>query len=87
VFDAARLFAQTEGLVVAPEAAHAVKGAIEEALLCKRTGEEKTIVFNNSGHGNFDLSSYDAYFDGQLIDYEYPEILVQEAMSRLPQVA
>ncbi|MDD3492732.1 MAG: TrpB-like pyridoxal phosphate-dependent enzyme [Candidatus Thermoplasmatota archaeon] len=84
VFEAAQLFAHTEGLVVAPEAAHAVKGAIDEALRCKKTGEEKTILFNNSGHGNFDLASYDAHLDGQLIDYEYPEELVREAMTRLP---
>jgi tryptophan synthase beta chain len=87
VFDAAQLFAHTEGLIVAPEAAHAVKGVVEEALICKKTGKDKTILFNNSGHGSFDLSSYDAYLDGQLVDYEYPESLVQEAMDRLPQLS
>lgn len=86
VFEAANIFAQTEGFIVAPEAAHAVKGAIDEALKCKKTGEEKTILFNNSGHGNFDMTSYDAYFNGLLINYEYPEALVREAMTRLPQI-
>ncbi|MGC9308816.1 MAG: TrpB-like pyridoxal phosphate-dependent enzyme, partial [Thermoplasmatota archaeon] len=79
-----QLFAQTEGFVVAPEAAHAVKAAIDEALCCKKTGEEKIIFFNNSGHGHFDLGAYDAYLDGQLIDYEYPVELVQKAMENLP---
>jgi len=87
VFEAAKIFAQTEGFIVAPEAAHAVKGAINEALKCKKTGEEKTILFNNSGHGNFDMTSYDAYFNGLLIDYEYPEALVREAMAHLPQIS
>ncbi len=84
VFKAAQLFAQTEGIVVAPEAAHAVKGAIDEALQCKQTGEEKTIFFNNSGHGHFDLGAYDAYLDGKLEDYEYPAELVRQAIETLP---
>jgi tryptophan synthase beta chain len=86
VFDAAVTFARQEGIIVAPEAAHAVKAAIDIALECKKTGEEKTIVFNNSGHGHFDLSSYEAYFSGQLLDYEYPESLIKEALGRLPKV-
>ncbi|MFO8133374.1 MAG: TrpB-like pyridoxal phosphate-dependent enzyme [Thermoplasmatota archaeon] len=84
VFKAAQLFARTEGHVVAPEATHAVKAAIDEALRCKKTGEEKTIFFNNSGHGHFDLGAYDAYLDGKLIDYEYPAELVRQAMETLP---
>jgi tryptophan synthase beta chain len=87
VFDAAVTFARQEGIIVAPEAAHAVKAAIDIALECRRTGEEKTIVFNNSGHGHFDLSSYEAYFAGSLLDYEYPESLIREALGRLPQVS
>jgi tryptophan synthase beta chain len=86
VFDAAVTFARQEGIIVAPEAAHAVKVAIDVALECRKTGEEKTIVFNNSGHGHFDLSSYEAYFGGQLLDYEYPESLITEALGRLPKV-
>jgi tryptophan synthase beta chain len=86
VFDAAVAFARTEGIIVAPEAAHAVKVTIDEAIRCRETGEAKTILFNNSGHGHFDLSSYDAYFAGKLIDYEYPVDLIKESLSRLPAV-
>ncbi|MFA7198829.1 MAG: TrpB-like pyridoxal phosphate-dependent enzyme [Methanoculleus sp.] len=84
VFEAAVTFARTEGIIVAPEAAHAVKAAIDEALRCRETGEEKVILFNNSGHGNFDFSSYEAYFAGRLVDYEYPAELIQESLGRLP---
>ena len=84
VFQAARTFAETEGFVVAPEAAHAVKGAIEAALECRKTGEEKTILFNNSGHGHFDLASYDAFLQGKLVDYEYPAELVKQSLEKLP---
>ena len=84
VFEAAVLFARTEGIIVAPEAAHAVKAAIDEALRCRETGEAKTILFNNSGHGNFDFSSYEAYFAGSLVDYEYPVELIKESLARLP---
>jgi len=84
VFSAAVQFARTEGIIVAPEAAHAVKAAIDEALRCRKTGEAKTILFSCSGHGNFDLSSYEAYFAGSLVDYEYPAELIKESLSRLP---
>lgn len=84
VFEAAVSFARTEGIVVAPEAAHAVKATIDEALHCRKTGEAKVILFNNSGHGNFDFSSYEAYFAGGLVDYEYPAELIRESLSRLP---
>jgi tryptophan synthase beta chain len=86
VFDAALLFARTEGFVIAPETAHCVKGAIDEALKCKETGEEKIILFNNSGHGHFDLSSYDAYFSSKLEDYEYPKELIEKSLADLPKV-
>ncbi len=85
-FQAATLFAQTEGFIVAPESAHAIRAVIDEALRCKRTGEEKVIVFNNSGHGNFDLAAYEAFFAQKLIDYSYPEQLVRKAMTDLPDV-
>jgi tryptophan synthase beta chain len=87
VFDAAKIFARTEGVIIAPETAHAVKATIDAALECRRTGEAKTILFNNSGHGYFDLSAYDAYFDGKLVDYEYPVDLIRESLSHLPKVA
>ncbi|MBN1194054.1 MAG: TrpB-like pyridoxal phosphate-dependent enzyme [Methanomicrobiaceae archaeon] len=86
VFDAAVAFARTEGIIVAPEAAHAVKAVIDVALDCRKTGEEKTIVFNNSGHGHFDLSSYESYFTGGLIDYEYPAELIRESLANLPKM-
>ncbi len=84
VFEAAQLFAQTEGIIIAPESAHAVKGAIEEALKCRKTGEEKVILFNNSGHGDFDLSAYDSFLHGKLEDYEYPADLIKESLAHLP---
>ncbi len=87
VFDAAVTFARTEGIVPAPESAHAIRGAIDEALKCKENGEKKVIVFNLSGHGHFDMGAYDAYFSGQLKDYEYPSEAVEKALSQLPQIA
>jgi tryptophan synthase beta chain len=86
VFDAAQTFARTEGFIVAPETSHAVKATIDCALKCRETGEAKTILFNCSGHGNFDMSAYDAYYAGQLIDYEYPDKLIKESLGRLPKV-
>jgi tryptophan synthase beta chain len=84
VFEAGRLFAKAEGFVVAPETTHAIKAVMDEALRCRETGEEKVILFNNSGHGHFDLGSWDSFLRGKLIDYEYPEELVREALAKLP---
>ncbi len=86
-FEAAVQFSKTEGILPAPESAHAIRVAIDEALKCKETGEKKVIAFNLSGHGHFDMSAYDAYHKGQLEDYEYPTELVEAAMRHLPQVA
>lgn len=83
VFEAAVLFSRTEGILPAPETAHAVKAAIDEALICKRTGEEKVICFNLSGHGYFDLSAYDEYLSGKMVDYEYPEKGIEKALEEL----
>jgi tryptophan synthase beta chain len=85
-FEAAELFARTEGLVLAPETAHCVKPAIDQALECKKTGEEKIILFNASGHGNFDMAAYDQYHEGKLPDYEYPAELVKQSLANLPKV-
>ena len=85
-FEAALLFARTEGLVPAPESAHAIRGAIIEAMDAKAKGEKKVILFNLSGHGNFDLSSYDAYLRGRLDDC-VPSFDTQEIRSHLPQVS
>lgn len=86
VFKAALTFAKAEGFLLAPETAHCVKATIDEALRCKRTGEEKVIFFANSGHGHFDLGAYDAYLRGKLIDYEYSPELVKEALAKVPKV-
>ncbi len=83
VFDAAKLFIQTEGIIPAPEPAHAIKAAIDEALRCKKTGEEKTILFLLCGHGYFDMQAYSDYFSGKLLPYEYPKEKVEEAMRKL----
>jgi tryptophan synthase beta chain len=71
-FEAAVLFARTEGIVPAPEASHAVRGAIDEALKAKEEGLERTILFLLSGHGHFDMAAYDAYFAHRLVEYELP---------------
>jgi tryptophan synthase beta chain len=86
VFEAATIFARSEGIIPAPESSHAIKPAIDEALRCKKTGEEKTILFNLSGHGHFDLGAYDAFNDGLLEDYEYPEELVKQSLAKLPKI-
>jgi tryptophan synthase beta chain len=85
-FEAGVLFAHTEGLLPAPESAHAIRAAIDEALIAKQTGEKKVILFNLSGHGNFDLAAYNAYNSGQLEDYDYPEEAISNIRERLPQV-
>ncbi len=84
VFEAALLFAQVEGIVPAPESAHGLKGAIEEAKRCKESGEKKTILLNLTGHGYFDLSAYDNYLSKKLEDYEYPATKIEEALTHLP---
>ena len=86
VFDAAKLFIQTEGIIPAPEPSHAIKGAIDEALRCKKTGEAKTILFVLCGHGYFDMAAYDEYFSGNLQPYEYPAEKVEESMKKLHQL-
>ena len=78
IFEAARTLARTEGLITAPETAHAVKCAIDEALACKKTGEAKVIAFNNSGHGLLDLSAYEAFQAGKLTDFEPVKIDVPQ---------
>jgi len=86
VFEAAVTFAKAEGIIAAPEAAHAIKATIDEALKCKESGEKKVIAFNLSGHGHFDMGAYDDYIAGKLQDYAYPVEAVKEALSELPQV-
>ncbi len=86
VFDAAVQFARTEGIIPAPESAHAIRAAIDEALAAREAGERRVILFNLSGHGHFDLGAYDRYFAGELEDYAYPAEKVREAMQSLPKV-
>jgi len=85
-FEAAIQFASSEAIIPAPETAHAIRAVIDEALAAKEKGEKKVILFNLSGHGNFDMSAYQAYFNGELQNYEYPEEAVQAAMKSLPKV-
>ncbi len=85
-FEAAIQFARAEGIVPAPESAHAIRAAIDEALDAKAKGEKRVILFNLSGHGNFDMGAYEAYLSGKLEDYEYPVEAVEKAMQDLPQV-
>jgi tryptophan synthase beta chain len=85
-FEAGLTFARAEGIIPAPETDHAIRVTIDEALKCKKSGEEKTILFNLSGHGHFDMGSYDAYLSGKLQDYEYPKEKVDEALKVLPKV-
>jgi tryptophan synthase beta chain len=86
VFDAAVLFAKTEGIVPAPETAHAIKSGIDEALVCKETNKAKCIVIAFSGHGFFDLTAYEQYLGKKLVDYEYPASKIQEALKELPDI-
>ena len=85
-FEAGVLFARAEGIVPAPEANHAVKGAIEEALRCKREGKSEVILFNLCGHGHFDMAAYTDYFANKLQDLEYDESELALALSGLPSV-
>ncbi len=86
VFEAAQLFTRCEGILPAPESAHAIRAAIDEALDAKEKGEKRVILFNLSGHGHFDLTSYNTYLSGQLEDYEYPTEAIASIRDRLPQV-
>ena len=83
VFDAAVQFSQAEGIISAPEPAHAIKATVDEALKCKETGEEKVILFNLCGHGHFDMQAYDDYFGGKLPRYEYPKDEIEESLTSL----
>ena len=87
VFEAARLFAQTEGIIPAPETAHAIRAAVDEALICRETKQPRCIVLNFSGHGHFDLSAYDAYLEGKLQDIDTdPGEMIKKALAELPRL-
>ncbi|HHY23099.1 MAG TPA: TrpB-like pyridoxal phosphate-dependent enzyme [Clostridiaceae bacterium] len=86
VFDAAVMFARSEGIVPAPESAHAIRAAIDEALIAKESGEERVILFNLSGHGYFDMAAYDYYFSGEMEDIEYSDESIKGSINDLPKV-
>jgi tryptophan synthase beta chain len=86
-FQAGIDFARVEGILPAPEATHAVKGAVAQALKCKAAGESKVILFNLCGHGHFDMQAYADYFAGKLTDQSYDEADLQSALAHLPPVA
>jgi len=86
-FIAGVTFAKAEGIVPAPESTHAVKAAIDEALKCKESGESKTILFNLSGHGYFDMQAYTDFFDGKLTDEPYDEAMLAKSLGGLPDIA
>jgi tryptophan synthase beta chain len=85
-FEAAITFARSEGFIPAPETSHAIRAVIDEALEAKKLGEKRVILFNFSGHGHFDMSAYDSYLSGQLVDFEYPEAKIKAALANLPKV-
>jgi tryptophan synthase beta chain len=86
-FSRAVQFARVEGIIPGPEPTHAIAEAMNEAERAKEAGEEKVILFNLCGHGHFDMSAYDAYFAGKLVDYEYPQARIDEAMAKVPVVS
>jgi tryptophan synthase beta chain len=85
-FQAAVQFARAEGIIPAPESAHAIRVVIDEALRCRAAGRGQTILFNLSGHGHFDLGAYEAFLAGKLQDYDYPAEKIEEALRGLPRV-
>ncbi|WP_026687478.1 TrpB-like pyridoxal phosphate-dependent enzyme [Azovibrio restrictus] len=85
-FEAGVQFARAEGIIPAPESCHAIRAAIDEALKAKVTGEEKVILFSLTGHGHFDMASYDKFFAGKLEDFAYPAEAIADSLKHLPQV-
>jgi len=86
-FEAGITFARTECILPAPEAAHAIRGAMDEAIKCREEGVSRVIAFNLCGHGHFDLSAYDRYLGGKIEDYELPQSEIQRAQAELPVMA
>ena len=86
VFDAAVMFAKTEGTLPAPESSHAIRAAVDEALKCKKTGEKKTILFGLTGTGYFDMSAYQSYLNGTMTDYIPTDEELQKGFDTLPEM-
>ena len=84
VFEAAEQFARVEGILPAPESSHAIRVAIDEALKCKETGEEKTILFGLTGTGYFDMVAYEKYNNGQMTDYVPTDADLQAGFDKIP---
>jgi tryptophan synthase beta chain len=87
IFEAAVLFAKTQGIIPAPEPSHAIKGAIDEAIEAREAGEERVILFNLCGHGHFDMQAYDDYLNGRLPEVEFDVADEDAALANLPQVS
>jgi tryptophan synthase beta chain len=86
VFEAAVLFATTQGIVPAPESAHAIRGAVNEALAAREAGQERVILVGLSGHGHFDMQAYDDYLNGRLPEVEFDPAAHEAALASLPEV-
>ncbi len=86
IFEAAVLFAKTQGILPAPEPAHAIKATIDEAIAAKEAGEERVILFNLCGHGHFDMQAYDDYLNGRLPEVEFEPADEEAALAELPEV-
>ena len=86
VFEAAEQFARVEGILPAPESSHAIRVAIDEAMKCKETGEEKTILFGLTGTGYFDMVAYEKFHNGQMTDYIPPDAELEASFAQLPKV-
>jgi tryptophan synthase beta chain len=85
-FQASLMFAKAEGIIPAPESGHAVRSAIDEAIKCRESGEAKTILFNLSGHGHFDITAYEAYLRGNLQDLELDEETLAKGIASIPEI-
>jgi tryptophan synthase beta chain len=85
-FEAGVRFARAEGIIPAPESCHAIRVAIDEALAAEARGEAPVILFNLTGHGHFDMASYDKYFAGELEDFAYPAEAIAASLQHLPKV-
>jgi tryptophan synthase beta chain len=83
VFEAALTFARIEGIIPAPETSHAIKSTIDEAIKCREEGKEKTILFNFSGHGHFDMAAYNNYLSGNLKDFDLPQEDIDRSLEKL----
>jgi len=86
VFEAAVMFAKAQGIIPAPEAAHAIRGAINEAIAAREAGQERVILLGLSGHGHFDMQAYDDYLNGRLPEIEFDPADEEAALAHLPEV-